>query len=41
MSLRNKVITFAITLGTLAVIGCGAIAYYLTNRDMVKLEIHS
>ncbi len=41
MSLRNKAITFAIALGTLPVLGCGAMAYYLTNQNIVKSEINT
>lgn len=39
MSLKNKAIVFAITLGTLPVLGCGAMAYYLTNKNTVNSAI--
>lgn len=41
MSLRNKVIVFALTLGTLPVIVCGGMAYYLTNNNIMNSEIKS
>lgn len=41
MSLRTKAITFALALGTLPVLGCGAMAYYFTNQNILKSEINS
>ena len=39
MSLRTKAIIFAIALGTLPVLGVGAMAYSLTNKNLVREEI--
>ncbi|HEY9781617.1 MAG TPA: hypothetical protein V6D09_15940 [Leptolyngbyaceae cyanobacterium] len=41
LSLRNKAIVFAIALGTLPVIGCGALAYYITNKNAVHSTIQN
>ena len=41
VSLRNKAVIFAIALGTLPVIGCSTLAYYLTNKNTVKSTIQS
>ena len=39
LSLRNKAIVFAIALGTIPVIGCGVLAYYINNKNIVSSEI--
>jgi uncharacterized protein Yka (UPF0111/DUF47 family) len=40
-SLRTKALVFSIALGTLPVIGCGVMAYYLTNKNIVNSAIQS
>lgn len=37
--LKTKALIFAITLGTLPVLGCGAMNYYFTNNNIVNNEI--
>lgn len=39
ISLRNKAIVFAIALGTIPVIGCGTLAYYINNKSIVRSTI--
>lgn len=39
MSLRTKATLLAIALATIPVLGCGAIAYYLTDRNTLRSEI--
>lgn len=41
MSLRTKATLLAIALGTIPVLGCGAIAYYLTQKNTLRSEIKS
>jgi hypothetical protein len=38
MPLKTKALIFAITLGTLPVLGCGAINYYFTNKNIINTE---
>ena len=40
-SLKNKALAFAIALGTLPVIVCGSINYYLTYNNIKNSEIKS